>query len=88
MKRTFELKTHANDVGYSVELRINSRPFAASAIVANGDTVGSTYQQIVAQLKEVYGDIDRKQEYADIAEAQEQVYFTICSLNKITKLGG
>lgn len=61
-------KHAANDVGYSVTLRINGRAFAASAIVANGDTVGSTYKQIVTQLAEVYGDIDRKPEYADIAE--------------------
>ena len=88
MKRTFELEAYANQGGYGVTLRIDGRPFAALAIVANGDTVGSTYQQIVAQLKEVYGDIDREQEYADIAAAREQVYFTICSLNKITKLGG
>ena len=88
MKRTFELEARANDVGYSVTLRINGRAFAASAIVANGDTVGSTYQQIVAQLAEVYGDIDRKPEYVDIAEMREQVYFIICSLNKIVKLGG
>lgn len=88
MKRTFELKTYANGVGYSVTLRINGRAFAASAIVANGDTVGSTYQQITAQVAEVYGDIDRKPEYADIAEAREQVYFAICALHKITKLGG
>ena len=88
MKRVFELKARANDVGYSVTLRINGRAFAASAIVANGDTVGSTYQQIVAQLAEVYGDIDRKPEYVDIAEMREQVYFIICSLNKIVKLGG
>lgn len=88
MKRTFELEARANETGYGVTLRINGRAFATSAIVANGDTVGSTYQQIVAQLAEVYGDIDRKQEYADIAEAREQVYFAICSLSKITKLGG
>lgn len=88
MKRTFELKTYANDVGYSVTLRINGRAFAASAIVANGDTVGSTYQQIVAQLAEVYGDIDRKPECADIAAARDQIYFTICSLGKIAQLGG
>ena len=50
MKRVFELKARANDVGYSVTLRINGRAFAASAIVANGDTVGSTYKQIVTQL--------------------------------------
>lgn len=88
MKRMFELKARANDVGYSVTLRINGRAFAASAIVANGDTVGRTYRQIVAQLAEVYGDIDRKPEYADIAAARDETYFTICSLNKITKLGG
>ncbi len=88
MKRTFKMEAHANQGSYGVTLRINGRPFAASAIVANGDTVGSTYQQIVAQLKEVYGDIDRKPACADIAEAREQVYFAICSLNKITKLGG
>ena len=57
MKRMFELEARANDVGYSVTLRINGRAFAASAIVANGDTVGRTY-------------------------------FTICSLNKIARLGG
>lgn len=88
MKRTFELEARANDVGYSVTLRINGRAFAASAIVANGDTVGRTYQQIVTQLAEVYGDIDRKPEYADIAAARDETYFMICSLNKITKLGG
>ncbi len=88
MKRTFELEARANQGGYGVTLRINGRPFAASAIIANGDTVGSTYQQIVAQLAEVYGDIDRKPACADIAEAREQVYFAICSLNKIAKLGG
>ena len=88
MKRMFELEARANDVGYSVTLRINGRAFAASAIVANGDTVGRTYQQIVTQLAEVYGDIDRKPEYADIAAARDETYFTICSLNKITKLGG
>lgn len=88
MKRTFELETRANQGGYGVTLRINDRPFAASAVIANGDTVGSTYRQIAAQIREVYGDIDRKPECADIAEAREQVYFTICSLSKITKLGG
>lgn len=88
MKRTFKLEALANDVGYSVTLRINGRAFAASAIVANGDTVGSTYKQIVTQLAEVYGSIERKPEYADIAEMREQVYFIICSLNKIVKLGG
>lgn len=88
MKRTFELKARANDVGYSVTLQINGRAFAASAIVANGDTVGRTYQQIVTQLAEVYGDIDRKPEYADIAAARDETYFTICSLNKIARLGG
>nr|DAH86946.1 MAG TPA: hypothetical protein [Caudoviricetes sp.] len=88
MKRTFELEARANDIGYSVTLRINGRAFAASAIVANGDTVGRTYQQIVAQLAEVYGDIDRKPEYADIAAARDETYFTICSLNKIVRLGG
>ena len=88
MKRMFELEARANDVGYSVTLRINGRAFAASAIVANGDTVGSTYKQIVTQLAEVYGDIDRKPEYADIAEMRAPVYFIICSLNKIVKLGG
>lgn len=88
MKRTFELEARANDVGYSVTLRINGRAFAASAIVVNGDTVGSTYQQIVAQLAEVYGDIDRKPEYVDIAAARDETYFTICSLNKIARLGG
>lgn len=86
MKRTFELEARANKTGYGVTLRINGRAFAASATV--GDTVGSTYRQIAAQLAEVYGDIDRKTECADIAEAREQVYFTICSLHKITKLGG
>lgn len=88
MKRMFELEARANDVGYSVTLRINGRAFAASAIVANGDTVGRTYQQIVTQLAEVYGDIDRKPEYADIAAARDETYFTICSLNKIVRLGG
>ena len=83
-----ELEARANDVGYSVTLRINGRAFAASAIVANGDTVGSTYKQIVTQLAEVYGDIDRKPEYADIAAARDETYFTICSLNKIARLGG
>ena len=86
MRRTFELEARANETGYGVTLRINGRPFPASATV--GDTAGSTYQQIVAQLKEVYGDIDRKPECADIAEARNQIYFTICSLNKIVKLGG
>lgn len=86
MKRTFELEARANKSGYGVTLRINGRPFPASTTV--GDTVGSTYQQIVAQLCEVYGDIDRKPEYADIAKVQEQVYFTLCSLNKIAQLGG
>lgn len=88
MKRKFELEARANKTGYGVTLRINGRAFAASAIVANGDTVGSTYQQIVAQLKEVYGDIDRKPEYADIAAARDETYFTICSLNKIARIGG
>lgn len=88
MKRVFELKARANDVGYSVTLRINGRAFAASAIVANGDTVGSTYKQIVTQLAEVYGDIDRKPEYTDIAEMREQVYFIICGLSKIARFGG
>ena len=88
MKRMFELEARANDIGYSVTLRINGRAFAASAIVANGDTVGSTYKQIVTQLAEVYGDIDRKPEYADIAAARDERYFTICSLNKIARLGG
>lgn len=88
MKRMFELEARANDVGYSVTLRINGRAFAASAIVANGDTVGRTYQQIVTQLAEVYGDIDRKPEYVDIAAARDETYFTICSPNKIVKLGG
>lgn len=88
MKRMFELEARANDVGYSVTLRINGRAFAASAIVANGDTVGRTYQQIVTQLAEVYGDIDRKPEYADIAAARDETYVTICSLNKIVRLGG
>ena len=88
MKRMFELEARANGVGYSVTLRINGRAFAASAVIANGDTVGDTYQQIVAQLAEVYGDIDRKPEYTDIAAARDETYFTICSLNKITKLGG
>jgi len=88
VKRTFELEARANQDGYGVTLRINGRAFAASAVIANGDTAGSTYQQIAAQLAEVYGDIDRKPECADIAEVQEQVYFAICSLNKIAKLGG
>lgn len=88
MKRMFELAACANDVGYSVTLRINGRAFAASAIVANGDTVGRTYQQIVTQLAEVYGSIERKPEYADIVAARDETYFTICSLNKIVKLGG
>lgn len=88
MKRTFELEAHANETGYGVTLRINGRPFAASAIIANGDTAGSTYQQIAAQLKEVYGDIDRKPECADIAEVRDQIYFTICSLGKIAGIGG
>ena len=88
MKRTFELEARANGIGYSVTLRINGRAFAASAIVANGDTVGRTYQQIVTQLAEVYGDIDRKPEYADIAAARDETYFTTCSLNKIVRLGG
>lgn len=88
MKRVFELKARANDVGYSVTLRINGRAFAASATVANGDTVGSTYKQIVTQLAEVYGSIERKPEYADIVAARGETYFTICSLNKIVKLGG
>ena len=88
MKRMFELEARANDIGYSVTLRINGRAFAASAIVANGDTVGSTYKQIVTQLAEVYGDSDRKPEYADIAAARDERYFTICSLNKIARLGG
>lgn len=88
MNRTFELSAYANSSGYGVTLKINGRAFAASAIVANGDTVGSTYKQIVAQLAEVYGDIDRKPEYVDIAAARDETYFTICSLNKITKLGG
>ena len=88
MKRVFELKARAHDVGYSVTLRINGRAFAASAIVANGDTVGSTYKQIVTQLAEVYGSIERKPEHADIVAARGETYFTICSLNKIVKLGG
>ncbi len=88
MKRMFELEARANETGYGITLRINGRAFAASAIVANGDTVGRTYQQIVTQLAEVYGDIDRKPEYADIAAARDETYFTICSLNKIVKLGG
>lgn len=88
MKRMFELEARANGVGYSVTLRINGRAFAASAVIANGDTVGKTYQQIVTQLAEVYGDINRKPEYADIAAARDETYFTICSLNKIARLGG
>ena len=88
MKRMFELEARANETGYGITLRINGRAFAASAVIANGDTVGSTYKQIVAQLKEVYGDIDRKPEYADIAAARDETYFTICSLNKIARLGG
>lgn len=46
MKRTFELEAYANSSGYGVTLRINSRPFAARAVIADGDTVGSTYKQI------------------------------------------
>lgn len=88
MKRTFKMEAHANQGSYGVTLRINGRPFGALAIVANGDTVGSTYQQIVAQIREVYGDISRKPECADIAAAREQVYFTICALHKIAQLGG
>lgn len=88
MKRTFELEARANQGGYGVTLRINGRAFKASAVIANGDTAGSTYQQIAAQLKEVYGDIDRKPACADIAEVRDQIYFTICSLNKIARLGG
>ena len=72
MKRMFELKARANDVGYSVTLRINGRAFAASAIVANGDAVGSTYKQIVTQLAEVYGDIDRKPEQKTLCSAITQ----------------
>ncbi len=88
MKRTFELEARANETGYGVTLRINGRAFAASAVIANGDTVGKTYQQIVTQLAEVYGDIDRKPEYADIAAVRDQIYFTICSLGKIARIGG
>ncbi len=88
MKRTFKLEARANERGYGVILQINRRVFAARAVIANGDTVGSTYQQIAAQLAEVYGDIDRKPECADIAKMRDQIYFTICSLGKITKLGG
>ena len=88
MKRVFELEARANETGYGITLRINGRAFAASAIIANGDTVGSTYWQIVAQLAKVYGYIDRKPEYADIVTARDETYFTICSLNKIVKLGG
>ncbi len=88
MKRTFELEARANQGGYGVTLRINGRAFKAPAVIANGDTAGSTYRQIAVQLAEVYGDIDRKPACADIAEAREQVYFAICSLNKITRLGG
>lgn len=88
MKRMFELEARANETGYGITLRINGRAFAASAIVANGDTVGSTYQQIVAQIRDVYGDIDRKPEYADIAEMREQVYCIICGLSKIARFGG
>lgn len=86
MKRTFELEARANETGYGVTLRINGRAFPASATV--GDTVGSTYQQITAQLAEVYGDIDRKPECADIAAVRDQIYFTICSLGKIARIGG
>ena len=88
MKRMFELEARANETGYGITLRINGRAFAASAVIATGDTVGSTYQQIVAQIRDVYGDIDRKPEYADIAEMREQGYFIICGLSKIARFGG
>lgn len=88
MKRTFGLQARTTDAGYTVTLFVNGRAFDASAIVANGNTVGSTYKQIVTQLAEVYGSIERKPEYADIVAARDETYFTICSLNKIVKLGG
>ena len=86
MKRMFELAARANDVGYSVTLRINGRAFAASAIVANGDTVDSAYKQLCSELHEVYGDIEDKWEYLDIIDARAYVLHLLCRLSGITKL--
>lgn len=87
MKRTYELEAYANGTGYGVTLRINDRAFAASASAEDGNTVGDTYRQIVSQIQEVYGDIEREEKYADIVKMREQVYFVICSLSKICKGG-
>lgn len=87
MKRTYELEAYANGTGYGVPLRINGRAFAASASAEDGNTVGDTYRQIVSQIQEVYGDIEREEKYADIVKMREQVYFVICSLSKICKGG-
>lgn len=84
-KRLYELEAHANEAGYGVTLRINGKAFEASASAEDGDTVGNTYQQIVAQIRDVYGDIERDEKYADIMKMREQVYFVICSLSKICK---
>ena len=86
-KRLYELEAHANEAGYGVTLRINGKAFEASAAAATGDTVGDTYQQIVAQIRGVYGDIERDEKYTDIVKMREQVYFVICSLSKICKGG-
>lgn len=87
MKRLYELEAHANETGYGVTLRINDRAFAASASVEDSNTVGDTYRQIVSQIREIYGDIEREEKYADIVKMREQVYFVICSLSKICKGG-
>nr|DAI41624.1 MAG TPA: hypothetical protein [Caudoviricetes sp.] len=86
-KRLYELEAHANETGYSVTLRINGKAFKASASAEDGNTVGNTYRQIVSQIREVYGDIEREEKYADIVKMREQVYFVICSLSKICKGG-
>lgn len=87
MKRIYELEAYANETGYGVTLRINGRAFAASASVKDDNTVGDTYRQIVSQIREAYGDIEREEKYADIVKVREQVYFVICSLSKICKGG-
>ena len=86
-KRLYELEAHANEAGYGVTLRIDGKAFEASASAEDGDTVSNTYQQIVAQIRGVYGDIERDEKYADIMKMREQVYFVICSLSKICKGG-
>ena len=87
MKRLYELEAHANEIGYGVTLRINGKAFEASASVEDDNTVGDTYRQIVSQIREVYGDVEREEKYADIVKMREQVYFVICSLSKICKGG-